>query len=59
MEILQYFAHGSTIAQTAEKVHLSKHIIVAHRRNMMSKINSITKLLSYARKSEINLNLIY
>lgn len=55
LEILQYFAHGSSIAQTAERVHLSKHTIVAHRRNMMSKINvnSITELLSYAREQEL------
>ncbi|QIL37896.1 response regulator transcription factor [Pedobacter sp. HDW13] len=55
LEILQYFAHGSSIAQTAEKVHLSKHTIVAHRRNMMSKVNvnSITELLSYAREREL------
>lgn len=55
LEILQYFAHGSSIAQTAERAHLSKHTIVAHRRNMMSKINvnSITELLSYAREQEL------
>lgn len=55
LEILQYFAQGLSIALTAERAHLSKHTIVAHRRKMMSKINvnSITELLLYARKQEI------
>lgn len=55
LEILQYFAQGLSIAHTAEKAHLSKHTIVAHRRKMMSKINvnSITELLSYARSEEL------
>jgi len=55
LEILQYFAQGLSIAHTAEKAHLSKHTIVAHRRKMMSKINvnSITELLSYARVQEL------
>jgi len=55
VEILQHFAHGLSIAQTAERTYLSKHTIVAHRRNMMAKanVNSITALLSYARKQEL------
>jgi len=55
VEILQHFAHGLSIAQTAERTYLSKHTIVAHRRNMMEKVNvnSITALLSYARKQEL------
>lgn len=55
LEILHYFAQGFSIAQTAERTHLSKHTIVAHRRKMMSKVhvNSITELLSYARKQEL------
>lgn len=55
LEILQYFAQGLSIAQTAEKAHLSKHTIVAHRRKMMAKIkvNSIIELLSYAREQEL------
>lgn len=55
LDILQYFAKGLSIADTAEKVHLSKHTIVAHRRNMMNKaqVNSITELLAYARKQEL------
>lgn len=55
LEILQYFAQGLSIAHTAEKAYLSKHTIVAHRRNMMAKVNvnSITELLSYAREQEL------
>mgnify|MGYP003579808582 CR=1 FL=1 len=55
LEVLHYFAHGLSIAQTAEQTHLSKHTIVAHRRKMMAKVkvNSITELLFYARKQEL------
>lgn len=55
LEILHYFAQGFSIADTAEKVFLSKHTIVAHRRKMMSKVEvkSITGLLSYARNHEL------
>lgn len=55
LEILQYFAQGLSIAHTAEKAYLSKHTIVAHRRNMMAKVkvNSITELLLYAREQEL------
>lgn len=51
-EILQYFAAGNSISQTAELTFLSKHTIVAHRRKMMAKANcnSITELLAFARK---------
>lgn len=55
LEILQHFSHGLSIAQTADLTHLSKHTIVAHRRNMMAKVkvNSIIDLLSYAREQEL------
>lgn len=55
IEVLQYFARGLSIAQTAEETYLSKHTIVAHRRNMMTKANckSITELLAYARKLDL------
>ncbi|WPR77754.1 response regulator transcription factor [Algoriphagus sp. NG3] len=55
LEILQYFAQGLSIAQTADQSHLSKHTIVAHRRNMMAKVhvNSITELLAFARNKEL------
>lgn len=56
MDMLLYFSQGSSIQETAEKAHLSKHTVAAHRRRMMEKTNSrsITELLAYARR----LNLI-
>ncbi|WP_187328734.1 response regulator transcription factor [Echinicola rosea] len=55
LEILQYFAKGLSIVQTAEQTHLSKHTIVSHRRKMMHKaqVNSITELLAFARSLEL------
>lgn len=49
-EILQHVAAGSTIEETAEKLFLSKHTVVAHRRNMMAKmeVNSVAALLKKA-----------
>jgi len=55
LEMLHYFAQGLTIIETAERTHLSKHTIVAHRRKMMMKagVNSITGLLAYAKNHEL------
>lgn len=55
LEMLQYFAQGLSVIETANKVNLSKHTVVAHRRKMMGKagVNSITELLAYARKKEL------
>lgn len=55
LEVLQLFARGMSIAQTAEHMLLSKHTIVAHRRKMMAKarVNSITELLAFARGQEL------
>ncbi len=55
IDILQYFAQGLSIAETAESTFLSKHTIIAHRRNMMEKANckSITELLAYARRKNL------
>ena len=49
-EILQHIAAGSTIEETADKLFLSKHTVVAHRRNMMAKmeVNSVSALLKKA-----------
>jgi len=46
-EILQHIARGSTIEETAKKLFLSKHTIVAHRRNIMAKldVNCVAALL--------------
>ncbi len=55
VELLQYFNHGYSIDKTAELTNLSKHTIVAHRRNMMQKTNckSITELLWYCKGREL------
>jgi len=51
LHILQYFAEGMSISETALKLNLSKWTIVNHRSNMMRKsgTKSIVDLLSYAR----------
>lgn len=55
LEMLRYFAQGLSVIDTANKTHLSKHTVVAHRRKMMTKagVNSITELLAYARNKEL------
>lgn len=55
IEILGYFAQGYTVNSTAEKMLLSRHTIISHRRRMMAKTktNTITELLAYARKIEL------
>lgn len=58
IEILEYFAKGYSVNQTAEEFDLSRHTVVSHRRKMMkkTKTNSITELLSYVRKSGLILD---
>lgn len=58
IEVLKHFAQGLSVVETAEKLILSKHTVVSHRRNMMKKTNSksIIELLSYVRKHSIILN---
>lgn len=55
IEILRYFQEGYTVTQTAEKLYLSKHTVVAHRRNMMAKTNtrSINQLLKFAHDNKL------
>lgn len=55
LEILTYFANGYTVNATAEKIALSRHTIVSHRRRMMTKTgtNTITELLAYARQLDL------
>lgn len=52
LQTLQYFARGLSVLETAEAIHLSRHTVVSHRRNMMAKsgTNSITELLAYAHR---------
>lgn len=55
LEMLNHFAQGLSVIETANKTHLSRHTVVAHRRKMMTKaqVNSITELLAYARDKEL------
>lgn len=55
IQLLKYFADGFSISDTADKVFLSSHTIIAHRRKMMLKANcnSITQLLKYAKDHEM------
>jgi DNA-binding NarL/FixJ family response regulator len=50
LEILQLVAQGLTTKQIAEKVHLSFHTVMTHRKNMMGKlgINNTAGLIIYA-----------
>ncbi|WP_262249968.1 response regulator transcription factor [Parapedobacter soli] len=55
LEMLHHFAQGLSVIEPANKSHLSRHTVVAHRRKMMTKaqVNSITELLAYAREKEL------
>lgn len=55
LELLQYFNQGFSILETATKTNVSKHTIVAHRRNMMQKMKckSMSELLATVRKMKI------
>lgn len=55
IELLQYFADGFSVAQTAEKLFLSQHTVIAHRKKMMAKSNchSIAQLLKVAKDREL------
>lgn len=50
LEILQLVAQGLTTKQIAEKVHLSFHTVMTHRKNMMNKlgITNTAGLIIYA-----------
>jgi len=54
-EILNYFAQGLSVLETAQRTFLSKHTIVSHRRNIMAKTktNSIGQLLMLAKEKEL------
>ncbi|MCW3118180.1 MAG: two component transcriptional regulator, LuxR family [Chitinophagaceae bacterium] len=49
IQVLQFIANGFTIIKTAELLNVSKHTIIAHRRNMMEKtgVNSATGLVKF------------
>ena len=54
-ELLQFFAKGNNVEQTAKAFFLSKHTIISHRRAMMrkSKTKSIVELLAFAKETNL------
>ena len=52
-EILPYLASGLSSKEIANKLYLSEHTVINHRRNMMMKTasNNVTQLISYALKN--------
>lgn len=54
-ELLKYLADGLSSKQIADKLFLSEHTVIAHRKNMMAKTNSgnITEMISWALRKEI------
>lgn len=55
LEILHHVAEGLTTKQIAEKLHLSFHTVMTHRKNMMGKlgINNTAGLIIYAVKENL------
>jgi DNA-binding CsgD family transcriptional regulator len=54
-ELLKYLADGLSSKQIADKLFLSEHTVIAHRKNMMAKTNSgnVTEMISWALRNEI------
>lgn len=55
IEVLQFFAKGLTVDETAAEMNLSRHTVAAHRSKMMNKAEckNIIQLLAFARKVEL------
>ncbi len=55
LEVLQLIAEGLTTKQIAEKLHLSFHTVMTHRKNMMAKLglNNTAGLIIYAVKENL------
>ncbi|MEQ9186600.1 MAG: response regulator transcription factor [Cryomorphaceae bacterium] len=55
LEILQHIAEGLTTKLIAEKLHLSFHTVMTHRKNMMAKLglNNTAGLIIYAVKENL------
>lgn len=54
-ELLRWMSEGLSSKQIADKLFISEHTVIAHRRNMMQKINAsnITELVSFALKNQL------
>lgn len=55
LEILRLIADGFTVIKTAEKLHISSATVMAHRRNIMSKLDlhSAADLVKYAYENKL------
>nr|WP_295921683.1 response regulator transcription factor [uncultured Dyadobacter sp.] len=55
MEILTYLSLSRSVEQISEQLSLSKHTVITHRRNLLSKsgCNSIAELIAYALRAEL------
>jgi DNA-binding NarL/FixJ family response regulator len=55
LEILHHIADGLTTKQIAERLHLSFHTVMTHRKNMMAKLglNNTAGLIIYAVKENL------
>ena len=55
LEVLQLIAEGLTTKQIADKLHLSFHTVMTHRKNMMAKLglNNTAGLIVYAVKENL------
>jgi len=55
LEVLQLIAEGFTTKQIADKLHLSFHTVMTHRKNMMAKLglNNTAGLIVYAVKENL------
>ncbi|MGL6268516.1 MAG: response regulator transcription factor [Chitinophagaceae bacterium] len=54
-ELLKYLADGLSSKQIADKLFLSEHTVIAHRKNMMAKTNAgnVTEMITWALRNEI------
>jgi DNA-binding CsgD family transcriptional regulator len=54
-ELLKYLSDGYSSKQIADKLYLSEHTVIVHRKNMMAKTNTanVAELLSWAIRKEI------
>lgn len=55
VEVLQLMAEGYTSKMIAEKLFISEHTVIAHRKNMQKKtgINNATALVYFCAKNNI------
>jgi DNA-binding CsgD family transcriptional regulator len=55
LELLRWMSEGLSSKELADKLFISEHTIIAHKRNMMQKLNAsnITELVSFALKNQL------